>query len=389
MRAAEKASLLMLVASSSDRHNHLPAPLTPSCARPYAKALAIALSTGQLRDGRHTEALEQVLGAFFGAHAVAVGSGMDALELLLETHGARGRRVLVPAHCFPAIPAVAAHLGGTPVPTAVDPATLAPPADIEADDGALLIWIHHAGIVAEYAASTIQRLRASGMTVIEDCAYVLPDNPDGPGQWGDAAVFSFAPTKPISGSGGAAIVTKDRRVAGIVRGRRTHSGVEDRWAAGDQLLRWRGISEPEALLAWWRWRQRAAIAAQLARVRARYRTSLLGRRASLLPAGRTPSATWGRYTLDFGDLDARQVKAALAEHGIHSSLMTPTPWFDYPALSAYAPREEQPDLRRLLDRTLAVPYHPRLTDDEVDPRPPQLRRVVVTHAGDELEAGED
>lgn len=335
-------------------------------AKDFAVELTEILSSGQLRDGHHTGALEEQVGGFFGRRAVAVGSGMDALELLLEACAVRGRRVLVPAHCFQAIPALVARLGGRPVALPVDPATLAPPRDVAAEDGTVLIWVHHAGIVADYAPAAIERLRRAGTTVIEDCAYVLPDSPRGPGSWGDAAVFSFAPTKPMSGFGGAVVITASERLADTVRARRTHSGVEDRWQHGDQLLRWRGMSEADALLASWRWRQRAAVADQLARVRARYRSHLLAERPELMPAGRTPSSTWGRYTADLDRFDAAAVQSALADRGIHTSIMAPAPWSDYPALSAYAPTEPIPLLRTLLRRTLALPHHPRMSEQDAD-----------------------
>ena len=343
-----------------------PARLDDDTANAFAQAMAEILRTGQFRGGPRTRELEDEVGAFFDRPAVAVASGMDALELLLEACDVDGRRVLMPAHCFQAIPALAARLGGRPVPLPVEPATLAPLPDTPAEDGAVLIWVHHAGIVADHAQAAIERLRRSGTTVIEDCAYVLPGGHAGPGSWGDAAMFSFAPTKPMSGFSGAVVVARTARLAEKVRARRSHSGVESLWEQGDQLLRWRGMSEADALLALCRWRRRHHTAARLAEVRARYRSGLLERKPSLLLAGRTPGSTWGRYTVDLGQLDASRVKSALADHGVHSSIMAPAPWSDYPALAAFASPQETPALRALLRRTLALPYHPRMSDRDID-----------------------
>jgi dTDP-4-amino-4,6-dideoxygalactose transaminase len=179
-------------------------------------------------------------------------------------------------------------------------------------------------------------------------------------------MFSFAPTKPMSGFSGAVVVARTARLAEKVRARRSHSGVESLWEQGDQLLRWRGMSEADALLALCRWRRRHHTAARLAEVRARYRSGLLERKPSLLLAGRTPGSTWGRYTVDLGQLDASRVKSALADHGVHSSIMAPAPWSDYPALAAFASPQETPALRALLRRTLALPYHPRMSDRDID-----------------------
>ncbi|MFJ4184162.1 DegT/DnrJ/EryC1/StrS family aminotransferase [Kitasatospora sp. NPDC089509] len=332
--------------------------------RQLTDAFTATLSTGRLREGPHTAALEHALARHFTRHAVAVRSGMDALELLLEHYATPGRTVLVPAHAFQAIPALAARLGARPEPAPVDPASLAPlPSLADRTDRPLVLWIHHGGIVAVHARATIAALRRRGATVIEDGAYLLPDDaPGGPGTWGDAATLSFAPTKPLSGTGGAAVLTADTGLADRLRQRRTHSGTEDLWAAGDQLLRYRSASELDALLATAQWHRRPVTAGALAAVADCYTATLTSRRPELLPPGRVPQSTWGRYLVHLpATHPAAPVRARLAEHGIASSVMAPRPWYDYPALTPFRPAAEQPGLRHLLDHTLALPYHPGLT----------------------------
>ncbi|MGW7579749.1 DegT/DnrJ/EryC1/StrS family aminotransferase [Kitasatospora sp. NPDC054768] len=340
----------------------------PALDQPAAvHAFGRLLDSGRLRDGRHTRDLEQQVGRFFDRPCVAVGSGMDALELLLEAVGVRDRRVLIPAHAFQAIPALVARLGGHPVPVPVDPASLAPAPAVTGLTGrrAVVIWIHHTGVVATHARATIDALRGQGATVIEDGAYLLPVDPAGPGTWGDAALVSFAPTKPMSATAGAVVIMRSEETAQLVRARRTHSGVESRWQDGDVLLRQRSLTEADALLAGLQWGRRAETADGLRRVQHAYTHALLARRPHLLPVGRQPQPTWGRYLVDLGPLAAADVRHRLAEHGIATSITAPAPWTAYPALTPYRPLRQVQEVQPLLDRTLALPYHPALDEDDV------------------------
>ncbi|MFJ3097931.1 DegT/DnrJ/EryC1/StrS family aminotransferase [Streptomyces hydrogenans] len=338
----------------------------PDQSTALAQQMAHTVGSGLLRDSIHTSRLEMELSGFFARRSVAVGSGMDALELVLETLREAGREVHVPAHAFQAIPALAARLGFTPVPMDVDPTTLAPTvtAAEKVPSSGIVIWIHHGGIVADYAETTIAALWQRGVTVIEDCAYVLPTDPSGPGTWGDASTWSFAPTKPISSTAGGAVVTANTALAQEIRDRRKHSGVEHLWELGDTLLRNRGLSETDALLATHQWKARTTTAAALRNVADAYATTLLAERPDLLPSGRRPRSTWSRFCVDLGDgNDALTVQAALAREQIGSSVMFARPWTDYPALAPYE-TNTTPGLRALLRRTICLPFHTGISPDD-------------------------
>ncbi|GAV38287.1 DegT/DnrJ/EryC1/StrS family aminotransferase [Streptomyces acidiscabies] len=327
--------------------------------------VAELLKTGRMIDGPLTERLEQAVGSAFGRHAVAVSSGMDALELLLETAEVWDRDVLIPANCFPSIPALVDQLWARPQPVLVDPVHLAMTEDVT--DLAVnarrpvVVWVHHAGIVAPYARRTIEALRELGCTVIEDCAYLLPDDEpkDGPGTWGDMALFSYAPTKPLGGDGGAVVLLRDALDAQKVSGRRSHSGQERRWASGDRFLRGRTITEFAAAVAYWQWRERADTRDALRKLADAYVGSFEAADCPALPAGRTPQTTWGRFSVDLATSDlAARARARMAENGIATTVMFDRPWTDFPALTDDLPPDN--DLRHLLRRTVCIPYHPTL-----------------------------
>ncbi|MFD3314746.1 DegT/DnrJ/EryC1/StrS family aminotransferase [Streptomyces sp. NPDC058656] len=347
-------------------HTYLPRPVR----RQTHLEVAGLLKSGRMVDGPLTERLEQAVGSAFDRHAVAVASGMDALELLLEAAEARGRDVLIPANCFPSIPALAEQLGARPRPVPVDSVHLAMTEHVPelAADALrpIVVWVHHVGMVAPYARHTINTLRETGHTVIEDCAYLLPgDHPaDGPGTWGDMALFSYAPTKPLSGNGGAVALLRNAADAGQVSARRSHSGQEQRWLGGDRFHRGRAITEFAAAVAYWQWHHRADTRSTLNRLASAYTSSFTASDGRVLPAGRTPQDTWGRFTVDLATpAIARQARERMAKNSIATSVMFDLPWSGYPALSGS--QSYGNDLLQLLQRTVCIPYHPTLQIPDV------------------------
>ncbi|MFD8722468.1 DegT/DnrJ/EryC1/StrS family aminotransferase [Streptomyces sp. NPDC059629] len=347
-------------------------------------------ATGMFTGGPFTGRLEASVGAAFGRHAVAVRSGMDGMELLLETLCGRRRRVMVPGNCFASIPALAARFRAevTAVPVedvhlAVSPEVLRWPLD----DRPVVVWIHHGGMVAAHAERTIAALRARGCTVVEDCAYVLADTrtPRGPGTWGDAALLSFAPTKPLSGPGGGAVLTADARLAQEITARRSHSGQEQRWAEGEVFLRNRAMGELDAVVAYHQWRDLDVKRQSLDEIAGTYLAEFARLGLDVLPHGRVPQPSWGRLCVDLGGaMSAVPARQALADRGIGGAVMFETPWFDYQGLAGCRPSladDEQPwgELRALMGRTLLVPFHPALSPAEC--------RAVADALSDVLGAG--
>ncbi|WP_405878563.1 DegT/DnrJ/EryC1/StrS family aminotransferase [Streptomyces sp. NBC_01136] len=339
--------------------------LPPQVRRQAHLEVAQILKTGRMVDGPLTERLEAAVSQAFARAAVAVASGMDALELLLEAFDARGRDVLIPANCFPSIPALAQQLGAHPIPAPVDPGQLALAQDTAALEAAvrrpIIVWVHHAGLVAPYARATITAFRSAGHTVIEDCAYLLPDDQprDGPGTRGDAALISFAPTKPISGNGGGIALLRDPHLADLVRTRRSHSGQEVRWEGGDRIHRSRTITEISAALAHGQWQQRAKTRTALRHIADAYQGAFAGHACQALPEGRIPQDTWGRFPVDLGSPDAAwTMRDCMAKDGIATTVMFERPWSDYPAF--HTKPGVLDGLHDRLQRTVCIPYHPTL-----------------------------
>jgi len=186
--------------------------------------------------GAETEAFEAEFAAYVGTrHCVAVGNGLDAIRIALETRGiGPGDEVLVPAHTFIATWLAVLQCGATPVGVDVRPDT----ANLDASllEAALtprtkaIIPVHLYGQAAD-----MDPIRAfaekHGLLVVEDAAQAHGARCHGRncGTLGHAAAFSFYPGKNLGAfSDGGAITTDDDTIARQARMLRNY-GSEKRY----------------------------------------------------------------------------------------------------------------------------------------------------------------
>ena len=157
-------------------------------------------------------------------HCVGVSSGTAALSLVLRAAGiGPGDEVIVPAHTFIATALGAVHAGATPVLCDVDEATgLIDPEAVRAaitPRTAAIVAVHLYGQVCDMdAISEIGRSR--GLFVLEDAAQAHGALYNGhrAGSLGDAAAFSFYPSKNLGALGdGGAVCTDDEILAARLR----------------------------------------------------------------------------------------------------------------------------------------------------------------------------
>ncbi|TMK97694.1 MAG: DegT/DnrJ/EryC1/StrS family aminotransferase [Actinobacteria bacterium] len=175
--------------------------------------------------GREVEAFEHEFAAYCGVgECVGVASGTAALALVLMT--ARigpGDEVIVPAHTFIATALGVVHAGATPVFCDVQRDTgLIDPERVKELVGprtAAIIPVHLYGQAA--AMDQIMAIaRRHGLFVLEDAAQAHGASFDGrrAGSLGDAAAFSFYPSKNLGALGdGGGICTSDAELAARAR----------------------------------------------------------------------------------------------------------------------------------------------------------------------------
>ncbi|MCW2922170.1 MAG: DegT/DnrJ/EryC1/StrS family aminotransferase [Thermoleophilia bacterium] len=189
---------------------------------PYMTELE-EIATRVLRSGRfifgpEVEGFEQEAAEYLGVkHAIGVANGTDALSIALRCLGVGpGDEVICPAYTFFATPETISSVGATPVFADVDPATSC--LDVEdvrakvTGNTRAIVPVHLFGQVADMTALS-ELATERGLAVLEDAAQAWGAEQHGTkaGAFGDAATFSFFPTKnlPCFGDGGLIATNRD------------------------------------------------------------------------------------------------------------------------------------------------------------------------------------
>jgi perosamine synthetase len=173
-----------------------------------------ALSTGQLTLGKHVKAFEEEFAQQAGTrYAVAVNSGTSSLEIPLRIFGVCDKTVLVPTNTFFATAAAVIHAGGRPRFVDADPATFSVSLkgikERLTGDTAGVIVVHIAGILTPEMNAIRDFCKEYRLFLLEDAAHAQGCSLKGQpaGTFGDAASFSFYPTKVMTSAEGGMIVT--------------------------------------------------------------------------------------------------------------------------------------------------------------------------------------
>jgi dTDP-4-amino-4,6-dideoxygalactose transaminase len=193
-------------------------------------AVQQVLGGGWYINGQEVAAFEREFAAFVGsAHAVGVASGTDALHLALRALGiGAGHQVITTSHTAVATVAAIELAGAEPVfvdidatsytmalaPLAEAVATLAPAGRLKG-----VIAVHLYGHPADVPA-ILELTRRHDLLLIEDCAQAHGARIGGrmTGTFGDAAAFSFYPTKNLGAFGdGGAVTTSNEDTAQRLR----------------------------------------------------------------------------------------------------------------------------------------------------------------------------
>ena len=198
------------------------------------RAVDRVATSGRYIGGEEVDAFEADIAAATGVeHAIGVSNGLDALRLILRGYMELGfmsedDEVIVPANTF--IATVLAVTDNRLRPVPVEPAPLTMNLDIARVEAAItprtraIIPVHLYGRIC-WDESLAALARAHGLKVIEDSAQAIGASWRGvsAGALGDAAGFSFYPTKNIGAIGDAgAVTTSDPELAAVIRALRNY-----------------------------------------------------------------------------------------------------------------------------------------------------------------------
>jgi dTDP-4-amino-4,6-dideoxygalactose transaminase len=322
--------------------------------------------------GARTAEFERLLGQSLGGReVVACGSGTSALTLVLHAMGvAAGDEVVVPAFGCAPLAASVVNLGATPVFADIDPDTLTvAPDEVEraiTPRTRVLMPAHIFSIMAD-----VPRLRRiadeHGVRLLEDSAVAQGAVLDGvpAGCWGDAGVFSFVQVKSFGMPGeGGAVVTRDPALAARVRMLRNH-GQDGRHRFLHHHIGYN--SRFDELLAAFQIHRLPTLPQRLER-RAAIAEAYTARFRGLPGVQPPPPGRNGRCHYVYSLLVERRdaLRDHLAERGIGSHAYYPRPLPAQPAFAPFAaPDGRWPNAERACTRSLAIPIHPNLTDEQV------------------------
>jgi dTDP-4-amino-4,6-dideoxygalactose transaminase len=334
--------------------------------------VAEVLETGMLTMGPKVAELEQLIAeACEVEHALVVTSGTAALHLAVLAFDLQpGDEVLVPAYTFPATANVVALSGLKPVLVDVDPETMNVDASrIEVGPRTkLLLGVHLFG-------RPMRLHELPDLALLEDAAGALGARYRGRacGGLGVAGCLSFHPRKIVTTGEGGAVTTSNDAFADAVKQMRNHG--------------WRSLVPPDMPAPGLNYRLSDILCAvgipqarrldELLATRTRIADGYAERLAHLdvlLPRADDGDVHgWQAYVIQVDDRD--RVMHALREQGIEAQIGT----YALNLLGAYADQGDFPGATRVFERALALPFHTRLTDDELDRVAGALDKLVSHH----------
>jgi dTDP-3-amino-3,4,6-trideoxy-alpha-D-glucose transaminase len=334
-------------------------------------AIARVLDSGWFVLGEEGSAFETEFAAYCGsAHAIAVASGTDAIELALRAlEIGPGDEVITQANtCVPTVAAIE-RAGATPVLCDVEPtAGLMDPESLAAAMGPktrAAVPVHLYGQCADVDAIGVVAAEA-GIEVIEDSAQAHGAELHGrrAGTLGRLGCFSFYPTKNLGAFGdGGAIVTDDDALAERLRLIRQY-GQTDRYVHVTRGVNSRLDELQAAVLRVrlphvddWNHRRRGIAAA--------YTDALAGKPVRPLRVFEARFHVFHLFVVDADDRAALQ--AHLDQRGVRTLVHYPYPVH---AHEPYRSLGEGPVplgvSERFCERILSIPLYPELTDGEVE-----------------------
>lgn len=184
--------------------------------------------------GKNITEFEKEFAEYIGVkHAISVGNGTDALVIALKSLGiGPGDEVITATFTYFASAECISAVGATPVFVDVEKDTFnMDPSKLEekiTDKTKAIIPVHIFGQSADMDPIN-EIAKKHNLKVIEDACQAVGAKYKGKmiGTLGDAACFSFFPTKNLSCAGdGGMIVTDDDGIATIARALRTHGSGE-------------------------------------------------------------------------------------------------------------------------------------------------------------------
>jgi perosamine synthetase len=327
---------------------------------------------GWLTMGPLLEQFEALLASSCGVrHALGVSSGAAALHLAVLALGLEaGDEVVVPAYTFPATANVVALSGLRPVLVDVDPLTM------NIDPARVAVGARTRAIMPVHLFGRPCRIeQLPELTLVEDAAGALGARRAGRhcGSLGLVGCLSFHPRKIVTTGEGGAVVTDDQGIAAAVAALRNHG-----WrsmAAADMPqpgLNYR-LSEVGCALGLGPLGRLDELLAERARLAQGYAERLAHLPLVLPQADEGDVHGWQAYVVQLDRRD--EVMAGLRTAGIEAQIGT----YALQLLEPYRDQGPFPGAQQAFERALALPFHTRLRESDLDRVAETLDKIVSHH----------
>jgi perosamine synthetase len=335
--------------------------------------VAEVLSSGMLTMGPKVAEFERELAAACEVeHALAVSSGTAALHLAVLALGLEpGDEILVPAYTFPATGNVVALAGLRPVLVDVDPETM------NIDPARVSVGPRTKAVLAVHLFGRPARLDElpEGLPVLEDAAGALGARRRSRacGSLGRLGCLSFHPRKIVTTGEGGAVTTDDEAVAQAVAAGRNHGWRSlvppDMPAPG---LNYR-LSDILCAVGLPQIRRLDELLAARTRIAAGYSERLRDLPVLLPRADEGDVHGWQAYVIQVEDRE--RILRQLRADGIEAQIGT----YALHLLGAYRDQGDFPGAARVFERALALPFHTRLGESDLDRVAAALDKLVSHH----------
>ncbi|MHC4698203.1 MAG: DegT/DnrJ/EryC1/StrS family aminotransferase [Planctomycetota bacterium] len=362
----------------------------PNTTQAEIDAVVEVLRTPHLSLGPKMREFEAAFADYCGTdHAIACSNGTAGLHLLAQAMGvAPGDEIITTPFSFIASANCALMVGATPVFVDIDPHTwnldpnLIEPAITDRTRVILVVDVFGQIADIDPIRTTADRHK---LRLIEDSCEALGSRYKGrpAGTLGDAGVFAFYPNKQITTGEGAMIVTSDAELARLCRslrnqGRDTSGG----WLAHPRLGYNYRLSDINCALGIAQLHRIGEIIATRSRVEALYRERLEDEpRLKMQAVHPDVQMSWFVFVVRLDDRytqeDRDRVLGRLGDRGIGcNNYFAPIhlqPF--YVERFGYKPGDF-PVCEALSARTIALPFHHELSEEDIDTVCTELRRLL-------------
>jgi len=338
---------------------------------PINVAIERVLRSGWYIMGNEVTAFEKEFADFCGVgHCIGVASGTDAVALALKSCGVQpGDEVITVSHTAVATVAAIEQIGAIPVFADIDPVSRCMnPGLIAALVSARTTALVPVHIYGQPAAmpEIIMVARQYGLKVVEDCAQAHGAAVAGQrvGTFGDAAAFSFYPTKNLGALGdGGAVVSNNPEIADRCRWLRQY-GWKERYVSFIPGLNSR-LDELQAAILRVKLPSLVVDNTKRREIAAQYNRAIAG--SCLIAPASVPGALHAMH-LYVLEAEARdELERFLSQRGVGTARHYPLPVHLQPAyLHRIRGGESLPVTELLYGRILSLPMYPELEKHQVD-----------------------